>query len=440
MKKLGIVLVLAMLLIGVSFSLPACKNKGKPFSADMLKNAKVNLDGVKAVGMQKKARTSGASVRGTAYAADDAKQNFLVTFDESNNIKDVVFLFENSEKKHEQLPGYLGKVYVTDEFVYLQYYFNNRSVPDLKTKPDAMYTDYRCSSTDQAFVIHKETGKVYSLRQAGEIIEIHNNILFTCENMNQDKKYVYKLTVENNELKLTDLAPNKSITISGVLSDKWGQALIINNAIETSQNGVIFIIGESSADCALGTDGQIYRRTSNNVSKFLNKNGVFETVTSENRAAVVKAYNGNFYMGYFVINGSIFESSWIYKVAGRNGTTVLPGFDIENCTVLPLGDKFIILSQAKQLIEIDIDKAFGEDGALIAEGSEYDPIICALEGTLLAENISTICSQPGQLLFYKETTTSTTTMRVYVKDGAVTIEALSDTSYEAQIITVQPLN
>lgn len=156
---------------------------------------------------------------------------------------------ESSVIEQEDIPAQINRLYVTDEFIYMQFvplvsksgtyrYIDeegNLQSEEIIVRPDGLVYDengvaefdktgYYSSKLSKCFVISVSTGYIYSISEVN--IDGFINGLLSIDNS------YYRIFVENDELHIEDVLPNKDVSVSNVVKDNYGWIFVANNRID----------------------------------------------------------------------------------------------------------------------------------------------------------------------------------------------------------------
>ena len=178
-----------------------------------------------------------------------------VSFRLSSEATDVVrdcngnVITETAVITQEDIPAQVNRVYVTDEFTFIQfvplvsksgdYHYmddeGNLQSEVVVLRPDALVYDengvaefdksgYYSGALSESFVISNSTGYVYRIKDI-KIDGFINGLLSV------NKSY-YRIFVKNSKLYIEDVLPNKDVTVSNVVKDNYGWIFVANDKID----------------------------------------------------------------------------------------------------------------------------------------------------------------------------------------------------------------
>lgn len=286
---------LAVIIIGgIGFLLFLGNNSGG-LLPDMLKDCKVNLNDVEALGItEEKPRAAGNLLFATttSQTAQTTGRNYFITFDENGDIEEVVFIKETTDEEitQEELPAWIYKMYIYQNFVYIS--FTNIKTADYeKEKIMNFEMEYRCNGGYQSFVIDKNTGKVYSLSEFSKM-EISGNIVSSGGEC-------YIMSVENDALTFTPIINNPNIPGTAKI-DKFGRIFIVNNVWEQTIGNIVFYIRDY--EHKMGEDGMMYIVNWSDIIdrtvKYYNENGELVKAGPECNTKLFEDWGGQVIGGY----------------------------------------------------------------------------------------------------------------------------------------------
>jgi hypothetical protein len=443
--------IAAALVLGVALPLILWLPKGG--LGDFLKDYSVDLTGVSAMGVQSKTAASPNAAAllsaGKPAYADAKERNYLITFDEQGNIAAVVFKApDGGDKKQEDLPGYLYKMWVTDEFVYLQYL---DGLPNwVVTSENELTFDYQSIGGSHSFVVHKASGKVYSLssfgsvtrRIYGSIIEV-NDIEFS--------RY-YKLSVENGLLKGEEILTNRNVRYGMISFDKWGHIFVENGVFDTRDGDYIYF--KPRPDQFLGKDalGNMYAVQRNNgidkfnVQMYAEDGGLISPAHEKPVYIKQTGYDDN--TAFFVYrNGyAVFPAFALFSDKDDNNYSFVDGaYDYGTQTIYRDGIFFTL--RGNNLKCYDYYSLFDGDGNLIKtptypdnpDNKQYTVSMDLLFEE--KERVSSLELAGDEAYYTVEEIGGTQYYKIALTDGGTwEREHIGSTIYGAGVIYVQPLN
>lgn len=220
-------------------------------SAQMFENARVELDGAENIGIIVEEEED-PELTGTT-----TERSYIVSFNEDGTFDKITFLFTSTDEysdgtyrvTQEQIEGNPIKLYVTDTFIFLAYRTGMMSDYE-KEDPDYEIT---YNSSDENFVIDRATGKLFSLKELTRFRVVSNSVV---EYSNPASNY-YRLSVEDGALTVTDLLPNKNIEARFVVEDKFGNCYVQTDSYEGKEGNVVYGMNLFYT----GNDGYVYEMT-----------------------------------------------------------------------------------------------------------------------------------------------------------------------------------
>ena len=174
---------------------------------------------------------------------------------------DVVYFVRELENDQEiimldQLDAFIHKFYIGHEFIYFMFRSHNSSLSETPgNTPNFNRVNYRSQGEEfQSFVIHKETGFVYSLAGLSD-----NVTIFDAEILKAAGRFFTKGIVDGN-LVFTDLIPNQNIIPKSVWVDRYGTIFVLNNMANQVVGNIVYLTSSSdNYGFNIGSDGRFYR-------------------------------------------------------------------------------------------------------------------------------------------------------------------------------------
>lgn len=223
-------------------------------SADMFDGAHVVLDGADSIGLITEEDPEGKV----------KERPFIAAFKDDGTFEKLAFLFPSAaggeyEVSQQQIDAYPLNLIVTDTFIFLAYTKINWRVEEYINDAGK---EYRFNELTENFVIDRATGKLYSLHFQ-ESFSIYSDSVIQYY-ANNSLTYGY-LRVEDGELTLTDLMPNKRIEVEAVCEDGFGNVYIQNDTVSEKQGNFIYV----KDFVCIGDNGYAYKFPFNLDSGFL---------------------------------------------------------------------------------------------------------------------------------------------------------------------------
>lgn len=396
---------------------------------DDLNGCRISLAGAQSVGILQKDMREASG----AKASGSAKKNFLVTFDDSGNIHDVVFmktvLGTDTEIKQEQIAAQVDKVYVAKRFTYVRFTTKQDIEDGRKNDRDFDTKDYLCNDTYQSFVIDNLSGKVYSLAGQNVVTRV-GACYIICGN-----KY-YKPEIKNNDLVLTPYVTNPKITVNGVTEDKFGTVFVENDTTaETVGNTVYYKNSRYLFDgpqYRLGDDGMMYVVTEDSLDYSVQRYTQAKQLETIGNNVTVTLLNDTNSYHFLVRNELLYRyNENIMSTFYRTGET----FYYASCHTTDVRD---FAAAGGVLFGINKNDALAAYKAVKTGESSYYPY--TMQETLTGITATTIASMGSYLLATVEKVSGTQRYKVYMNGDTPVIELLDSLTYSDNLITVQPLN
>lgn len=235
---------------------PTMEGEPLQLSPQMFDNARVELGDTERIGIVVE---EDPELTGTT-----TERSYIVSFNEDGTFDKITFLFTSTDEysdgtyrvTQEQIEANPIKLYVTDSFIFLAY---SMSMPEDYERDDPAYKiSYK--SYDENFVIDRVTGKLFSLEELSRF-EVVSNSVVKCSAV---PDIYYRLSVEDGALTLTDLLPNKNIEAEMVAEDKFGNYYVKTDSYEGKEGNVVYGMNLFYR----GSDGYVYEMTEDIVMAF----------------------------------------------------------------------------------------------------------------------------------------------------------------------------
>lgn len=191
------------------------------------------------------------------------QKNVLVGFDGDNQRAEIIFRkIDDSTQTLTQsnIDAQIDKLYVTTDYIFFTF---TDKTNILRSGDDYDQINYYCYDSNRSFVIDRSNFKIHSLNQFSRITRIEKDLLYT------DSGY-YLLTIESDQVKFTNIIPNKDIGAGSVLVDKDGYIFVGNNVENRVVGRIIYYVLSSSGFAAIGSDGYLYTVTNSTAGLFSN--------------------------------------------------------------------------------------------------------------------------------------------------------------------------
>ena len=391
-----------------------------------LAGTKVSWSSAQSVGIVRK----GPSTAKLA-AGEETKKNYFVTFDSDNKIQEVVFLRDkggrDEEITQEQIPGEIDKCYSAAEFTFLRFAVKGTDNSSRRSDKQFDRKDYLCDENYQSFVVHKASGKVYSLDGLETVGEVSDGAV-KCG------KFFYKLSLEGEALKLTTLVSNPNVTVKAVFQDRYGNTFVENDKLEEIAGTVCYFRSYQYGQpfCVLGSDGRAYEVTVglDFTIRFYDANLRKQDYNdSKNVVLNLGRYSSNDDVVVnkdYLINTSFMD----VKLFHRNGALYsqsYPSIDSDNAVVA--GDHvFGFRDDTTQLCHYTVKTVT----------DEYETRYELVENEIMTANEA--ASMGDWLRVTVESAAETNYYRVAYENGRITKKLLQQISYEEEVLVLQPLN
>lgn len=220
-------------------------------SARMFDNARVELDGAEHIGIIVEEEED------PVLTDSVTERSYIVSFNDDGSFDKITFLFTKTDEysdgtytvTQEQIEGNPIKLHVTDTFIFLSY---STRTPQAYELEDPSY-EISYNNYDENFVIDRSMGKLFSLEELS-MFEVVANSVIRCSS--PAYKY-YRLSVESGVLKVIDLLPNKNIEAKLVAEDKFGNCYVQTDSYEGKEGNVVY--GKNLF--YTGDDGYVYEMT-----------------------------------------------------------------------------------------------------------------------------------------------------------------------------------
>lgn len=227
---------------------PTMEGESLQLSAQMFDNARVELGDTERIGIVVEEEED-PELTGTT-----TERSYIVSFNEDGTFDKITFLFTSTDEysdgtyrvTQEQIEANPVKLYVTDSFIFLAY--RTGMISDYEKE----YPDYEITydSNDENFVIDRVTGKLFSLKEIKRFRVVSNSVV-KCSTPATN---YYRLSVEDGALTVTDLLPNKNIEARFVVEDKFGNCYVQTDSYNGKEGNVVYGINYFYT----GNDGYVY--------------------------------------------------------------------------------------------------------------------------------------------------------------------------------------
>ena len=346
-------------------------------------------------------------------------KNVLARFNPNGTIGEVSFQNGNKTIIQSIIRPQFDKLYVTENFIY----FNLVTGTPTRSGDDYDKKNYLSNSTSQSYVIVRATNKIYSLSQLSNIASIENNVLKSGNNY-------YLLSMAYNEIILTDLVPNKNISISNVFVDAQGTVYVVNNAVNAVQNGIVYLTGATTYALGIADDGRFYRTTIKSYIALIGANTdrtiqVYDVTTNSWICPNTLPMRLGFSQEILIKNGYVYAQSGsggIYRNAYETTS------DAMNLT--GTYDTYTLLTGIVKIVGNNLYRFI--DGTLsITDG---------VTTTQVATDLTTITSFGTYLIATKETLDGTQKFMITATDaGVATVTPYVEVTYEYNVLAIYPI-
>jgi len=275
-------------------------------SSDMLKGYRAELGGSVSLGIVNDvsnnatpaaSSSAGPVALGNSPLGDqDNKKNRLVGIDGDDNVSEIWFSkIEVSDDgrpnviTQDDLNAQIDKLHVTKDFIYfsltthhicpdchVSYNYGHNYCPSqpMNSYYSRDYYDrsgYYSDDSSQCFVIDRQSNNVYSLAEIPVIYYLDENLITGMTVVGHygnapvySAVSVFMLTIENGELKATDMVPNKNIRVLCGMMNKDGTVIIANTTANAIDGNVVLCIDSYNMEGASygvvkGSDGNVYK-------------------------------------------------------------------------------------------------------------------------------------------------------------------------------------
>ena len=439
-------------------------NKGKGLSSDMFKDYRAELGNSVSLGIVNdtplNAQPASLGTGGSEFLGSDTlgdeeeKKNRLVGIDDEGNLTEIWFSKigisddgRPSVMTQDDFNAQIDKLHVTKDFIYFT--VTARDVcPDCHrsyqgthycyTYPmDSFYSreyydqsSYESNKETQSFLIDRQNRNVYSLAEI-PIIDYLDEKLVTGRTITgysgghpiYSAVSVYLLSVENGNIKFTDLVPNKNINVKRGMMDKNGTVFIVNDTINAVVNGVVMcnlkdIFWKNNDGFVKGSDGNVYM-TAGELKIF--STGSMDW-TAPDLSKHVSVWIGNERM--------ITKNERLYRIVCSFSDR--PSYYVWDDT------DAIYYDGPVRLFLLDETVICLNDGSLYA----YDTGSAAtsLIKEPIAENIKNMTFIGSKVIAYKELIDGTSIYEVYAdRAGVLHCDLVSEVVYDPIVIIIKPL-
>lgn len=394
------------------------------------------------------------------YESDSIKK---VTFKRNDELTEDVYdndgnlIDSNTTVTQDDIAAQVNRLFVTKEYTFIQfvalvessgnynYYDENNEIKTeyIELRPDGLTYDengvaefdksnYYSSALSQSFVIDNTTGYIYKI-DGFTITEFHNGLIKISGNNS-----FFNIYIQDDNLNITDVLPNKDVTISNVYKDTFGWTFVANDKIDDIDNAKKIIYTTDSEHKRFASNGVIY-----NIAYY--PGTLMEYISDYYKDGVLKSYDKNYFIkglrelfnnsismvvaSYFGVEiygltvqsggfGVLISSNnshiknyrsyaWLDEnydyIYGYNeeGKIVYIEIDLIECTTIEKGyaeDDFILLSDKKLTPKTDFYLSIGNDKYKIKNvfyyaginGTTYYQVVKNNNGLELKELVSTL--------------------------------------------------
>ncbi len=288
-----------------------------------------NFNSYKAIGagyINSTGKTASASGLSVAYAAssNDGGEKYLMGQKEDGSFEKIAFSKTQNGKPEKQQQGYITNILSFNRFTFLEW---NR-IKNEKSEGEwykSFRNDYNDTSKDayKTFILDNKTGKIFDLKSVqiyrfdfepnGEYgmgkYEGGNCVYFDFHPYFEDKA-IYKVSVENGDLKIEKVISNKEIQFYDFFSDKYGNLFVNENYYISNRN-----VMNLSKTVFKSLNGVVYSEDGMKV----NENGEFvdtsfvDSLYLEREDMIKKVGNVEYYY-----SNKPYKKENIYKITWRN--------------------------------------------------------------------------------------------------------------------------
>lgn len=370
--------------------------------------------------------------------SSEEKNSYFVSFKQDGSYEKIVFtktISENysdgtQEVTQEEIEGNAENLYINEKFIFMSFTANT---PDPFA---AKYPSFHSNDSTKVFLVDRKTGKMYSLNDFSSFKVVETSVIKSGDSY-------YRLQIDNGALTATDILPNKNIRIYFVLEDKFGNIYAYNDQLESS-NGKIFYITnclfKGKDGCCYDIRGGLYQSYSFPGELIVfrkNSNGQNEECTSLNTTIF---FDDDFSIrGYIHFrNTEVYElrensyNGYLYGAYGYDSFETRGGFRMMKNAYF-VDDSIIVGERDDGIYYYDLSSEKKMDGY-----TGNTSVTFANEGVVMDRG--EICSESGEYFVRVEEALGTEVYRLTVKNGKVVPTLFVRTDYDAEVLTIQPLN
>jgi len=435
-------------------------NNGNGLSSDMFKDYRAEFGDSVSLGIMNgassntQARDSGAGgsdILGNGGPSGNQEQkNRLVGIDDEENISEIWFskigISDDGRPNvitQDDLKAQIDKLHITKDFIYFSvttralcsdchmYHsdgYGNCYIYSANSSYSREQYDrsgYQSNAEVQSFLIDRQSKNVYSLANMVYIYYLDENLITGKTIIGYHDIYgypifsaisVYLLTVEDGQIKFTDMVPNKNINVVRGLMDKNGIIFIANDTVDAIANGVVMCRLQSylgNNDFTKSSDGNVYK-TKGKLKVFSAE--LMDWIDPDlSQHMSIRAGDEHI----VTKNEKIYRFNWSSYFVWDN-------------------DRSIFSDSPQRVFFLD------ENAVCLNEGSLYAYITASADTDTvkvpIAENIQRMEFKRDKLMAYKELVDGTATYEVYFDlTGVPQLDLVSEVIYHMNIIIIKPL-
>lgn len=430
MKKMSKLMLVGMTMALAVGAVAGCnKSDTIKFNDSFLKNATIELESNDvSLGVLNKSLSKSTT----------NNKNYLVAFDSNNNSREVKFKQGNKEINQKKLNATINNLFVTNKFTYITFEKNGHDVTNYQSEHFTASSYFFNNWWLKTFVIDNETKKLYPTAELGErFTKIRENyILVDKKGSNGDythNKY-YELSIDkNSNLIAKQLIKNDYITEDDLSIDKYGQVFISNSDIDRIDDGIFYYTNNKML---LGNDNLMYKfnSTYDNINENITSLQFYkEDFTLNYIPNDTNVWFGGenrywdkveYYQNLIITNNEMFysNSSWssnLFRLSISEGEITSKKFEpSERYFFLKFGI-FKYIEADKTLFNLNLST------------DKYEVTI---------DNISDIVRNRDSMIVTKNSLANQGKYEIKVIGNQVITEQISDTTYDNNILTIQPIN
>ena len=411
-------------------------------SAQMFDNARVDLKGAGSIGLIAEEEED------PVHEGETINRTYLVSFREDGTFEKITFVFTSTdaysdgsyEVTQEQIEPYPVNLFVTEEFIFVAY-SNFEADAGMFENPEY---NRNFDRSDENFAIDRSTGKLYSLNELDSFF-VHSNRIVSNDGVGLGSNNYYYLSVENNTLTLTDLMPNKNISVYGACVDAFGNIFVYNESIARAEGDIIYVTDY----VGIGDDGYAYICRNGLCMDFeglytikrYNADGVLQE--NWDFTDTIIRFADEYEQGYIVLLRNemyLFDersAGWYAVYEGGDARTYSAKAEIFMSYAMPVSANLFVGNDFGEIWYYDLTSEKRIDG--------YDPYVESFGNQGLVMQGDSLYSENGGVFVRVEDARGTLIYKLEETtdgNGLPSVQAVlyREIEYNANVLTIQPLN